>query len=464
MKKTITLTLLLFSLFSFSQSGSLDTTFNTGTGADFQVNSIATQADGKILIGGGFTSYNGVTQNRITRLNTDGSLDTTFNPGTGANVRVLTIAIQADGKILIGGYFTSYNGVAQNYIARLNTNGTLDTTFNSGMGANSSVESIATQVDGKILIGGGFTSYNGVARNHIARLNADGSLDTTFNPGTGANNLVTSIAIQADGKILIGGWFTSYNGAARNYIARLNTNGNFDTAFNLGTGANGSIWSIAIQADGKILIGGAITTYNGVAQNNIARLNTNGILDTAFNLGTGANAGVDSIAIQADGKILFGGYFTSYNGVARNHISRLNLDGSLDTTFNSGTGANSTVLSFALQTDGKILIIGDFTSYNGVTQNYIARLNVNVLSKEDFLTEATIKVYPNPSSHSLFVSQKDKHSLIVKITDLNGKELFTKEISTNENIDISNYTNGMYLVEVIDKTTNQKNTYIIIKN
>lgn len=134
------------------------------------------------MIGGGFTAFNGASRNYIARLNADGSLDTSFNPGTGRNRWVDTTAIQADGKILIGGDFTSYNGTSINRIARLNEDGSLDTSFNPGTGAGNWVFTTALQPDGKILIGGFFTSYNSISRSGIARLNADGSLETSFNP------------------------------------------------------------------------------------------------------------------------------------------------------------------------------------------------------------------------------------------------------------------------------------------
>jgi uncharacterized delta-60 repeat protein len=381
--------------------GSVDTSFlNTSTGADNDsVNTIAIQADGKVLIGGFFTSYNGVGRNRLARLNADGSLDTSFlNTGTGANSGVLTIAHQPDGKVLIGGEFTSYNGTARNRVARLNADGSVDTSFlNSGMGANDSVNIIALQPDGKVLIGGFFTSYNGVGRNRIARLNLDGSLDTTFlNTATAADNdSVNTIALQPDGKILIGGVFTSYNGVGRNRVARLNADGSVDTSFlNTGTGANNTVFAIAVQPDGKILIGGFFTSYNGTTRNSIARLNADGSLDTSFlNTGTGANSGVLTIAHQPDGKVLIGGGFMTYNGVGRNRVARLNADGSVDTSFNPGTGANSGVLTIALQPDSKVLIGGVFTSVDTYTRDRIARLeNTPKVASGVMLTSN-----PNPS-------------------------------------------------------------------
>jgi uncharacterized delta-60 repeat protein len=361
-------------------NGSLDTSFNPGTGTTGTVFSIAFQPDGKVLIGGVFFSYNGTARNRIARLNTDGSLDTTFNPGTGvlggSFPGVNSLALQPDGKVLIGGYFFSYNGTSRNSIARLNADGSLDATFNPGTGANNEIKALALQPDGKVLIGGQFTSYNSISRNRIARLNGDGSLDSSFNPGTGASDIVFSFSLQPDGKVLIGGRFSSYNGTSRNSIARLNANGNLDSTFNPGIGTF-DVYSLALQPDGKVIIGGSFGGYNGTTRIRIALVNPDGSLDISFNSGSGANSEVRSIAYQPDGKVLIGGFFTRYNDTVRNRIARLNSDGSLDTIFNTGTGANGTVQSLALQPDGKVLIGGEFTSYNGTTRNHIARLQAD---------------------------------------------------------------------------------------
>ena len=357
--------------------GSLDAGFDPGTGAGSSVLSTVVQTDGKIIIGGTFTSYNGTGRNRIARLNADGSLDTGFDPGTGASSTVLTTVVQADGKIIIGGYFTSYNGTGRSRIARLNADGSLDTGFNPGMGANGAVEAIAVRSDGKIIIGGQFTSYSGTGRNRIARLNADGSLDTGFDPGTGASSTVLTTVVQADGKIIIGGLFTSYNGTGRNRIARLNVDGTLDTGFDPGTGAGNDVQSIALQADGKIFIGGTFSSYNGTARGKVARLNSDGSLDIGYDSATGVDNMVLSSALQADGKIIIGGLFTSYNGAGQRSVARLNADGSLDTGFNPGTGANGTVETITAQADGKVIIGGTFSRYNGTRRNCIARLNAD---------------------------------------------------------------------------------------
>jgi uncharacterized delta-60 repeat protein len=358
-----------------NSDGSLDMTFNVGTGASSTIRTTALQSDGKVIIGGNFNSYNGIVINTITRLNSDGSRDTTFDVGTGANATIRTTSIQSDGKVIIGGDFTLYNGTGINRIARLNSDGSLDTTFNVGTGANNIVWTTPIQSDGKVIIGGQFTSYNGTGINRIARLNSDGSLDTTFNVGTGANNTVQTTSIQSDGKVIIGGQFASYNGTGINGIARLNSDGSLDTTFNVGTGANNIVWTTSIQSDGKVIIGGDFTLYNGTGINRIARLNSDGSLDTTFDVGTGANSSVLTTSIQSDGKVIIGGNFTSYNGTSINRIARLNSDGGLDATFDVGTGANSSVLTTSIQSDGKVIIGGNFTSYNGTSINRIARLN-----------------------------------------------------------------------------------------
>ncbi len=399
----IIFTMALSPSYNFAQSPvTLDASFNPGTGADNTVHSMAIQSDGKIVIVGNFTSYNGTSINRVARLNTDGTLDATFNPGgTGANAEVYALAVQSDGKILIGGLFTTYNGTARQYLARLNTDGTLDATFPGGSAPNNFVLSIAVQSDGKILIGGYFTSF----KVRIARLNADGTWDATFNPGSGPNSNIWSIAVQSDGKILIGGIYSTYNGATvgRN-IARLNADGTLDASFNPGGSGcsmpDGYIYSVAIQSDGKILIGGMFGSYNGTTITRIARLNADGTLDASFNPGTGANATVRSIVIQSDGKILIGGDFTSYNGTTQNRIARLNADGTLDATFDTGTGVDNTISRIAIQSDGKILICGSFTSYNGTAINRIARLlwditpsiAVNSLSSTNLCTGNNVTV------------------------------------------------------------------------
>jgi uncharacterized delta-60 repeat protein len=309
-----------------NEDGSVDSIFKTITNG--LVYSVAVQPDGKILLGGLFTSVNGNTRNGIVRLEADGSVEnpSSFSPGAGADNVVYAVALQPDGKILLGGLFENIQGTPRKGIARLLADGSLDTDFDPGAGFDDAVYSLAVQADGAIVVGGVFEDIDGTARNRIARLEADGDHDTTFNPGSGADERVTSVAVQPDGKILLGGWFSSYNGTPRNRIVRILATGAIDTTFDPGSGANDHIYSMALQTDGKILVGGLFQTINGTARNRIARLNVGGSVDTTFNPGTGADGEVNAVALKEDGSILLGGLFQFVDGLARNGVARLEND------------------------------------------------------------------------------------------------------------------------------------------
>jgi uncharacterized delta-60 repeat protein len=355
-------------------AGQVDKSYNPKAGANNFVNAIALQTNESLIIGGDFTTVNQVSRNRLARLSADGFLDGLFNLGTGPNGSVRALALQGDGKIIIGGSFTVVHGLNRNYIARLNTDGSLDTFFDPSAGADNPVYAIALQSDGRVLIGGDFANVNGVSRNYIARLNANGALDLTFNPGAGPNGTVYAIAVQRDGRMVIGGSFTAVNNVRQNGYARLHPDGSLDSSINPGTGTDGSVRAVAIQSDGKVVIGGVFTSVNGANVNRLARLNPDGSLDTAFNVGSGANNAVYAIALQLDEKLVVGGDFTQFNGISRTRITRLRQDGSVDPTINFGTGANSFVSAIAIQADRKIVIGGGFTQVNGLPRNYIARL------------------------------------------------------------------------------------------
>lgn len=428
MKNIIFLLLLHFSLLSNAQPGTLDPTFNNGPNLINYgiVHSIAIQPDGKIIVGGSFYFNNGKWVQNLTRLNVDGSVDISFNIGTGLNDTVKAIVLQPDGKIIIAGEFYNYDGIHINRIARLNTDGSIDTSFNPGIGPNDDILNLSLQSDGKIIIGGSLYTYNDIAINRMARLNTDGSLDTTFNLGIVPTTWIRRTLIQPDGKILVVGRFTYDNGR----IARLNTDGSLDTTFTIGT-SEYHVNSILLQPDGKIIIGGDFLNINGSEKNNIARLNTDGTVDTSFNPGlifvydnNGVNLGgnISTMSLQKDGKIIIGGWFHDINGTIRNNIARLNADGSLDLSFapitgtpNRDIGANYSVDSSAIQLDGKIIIGGQFTGYDGIPTNIIIRLNNNLLPPIAFpqsvCTNATVadlsatgtdlKWYTNPAGNAV---------------------------------------------------------------
>lgn len=368
--------------------GSIDATFKTvNTDAGFAgaedgsgIRNIAVQSDGKIIVGGYFTKYNNSTVNGIVRLNADGTRDVDFNTGTGFDGLVMTIAVQSDGKIIVGGIFTKYKDSAAQNIVRLNTDGTLDVDFNTGTGFtgsgdNSGVYSIAIQSDSKIIVGGIFAKYKDSDAKNIARLNTYGTLDDSFNTGIGFDASVLTIAVQSDGRIIVSGFFTKYNGKTINRVARLDSAGLIDDTFNTGGGPNSQVLGLIIQPSGKIIIRGTFTKYNGTDVNKIARINSDGSLDAYFIKGTGFNNDIYTMAAQPDGKIIVGGFFTKYNDIVINKLARINEDGVLDEKFIVGEGFSNSVDCLGFQPDGKIIVGGNFTEYNDISAINLIRLN-----------------------------------------------------------------------------------------
>lgn len=371
--------------------GTLDTEFDPN--ANNGVTALAVQRDGKLIVGGHFTTLqpfgsDSATRNHAARLNVDGTLDSEFFPNT--NGSVYEVAVQPDGAILIGGAFNTAWGrgsgsTLRGNAARFLTDGTLDPDFNPNF--NAQVDAFAFPSDGKLIVGGYFTraqppgSVTSIVRNRLARLNASGSLDADFEVSAGGRILVT--AVQADGKLIVGGSFTNIGGETHNYLARLNPDGSVDSSYK--PDFNGQVYALAMQPDGKVIVGGAFTTIGGEPRSRIARLNPSGTIDSEFH--PNLNGNVAALILQPDGKILVGGGFTAAQPigatepVARTYLLRLNANGTLDTAFNPGPNADISFL--ALLPDGKIVATGLFSSFTpnaGTTttgRNFIARLNAD---------------------------------------------------------------------------------------
>ncbi len=362
--------------------GSPDNTGEAGrTGPDGRVRETSVQPDGRLLIVGDFASVNGVARGGLARLLPDGALDDSFLQGwAGANRGAYTLALQSDGKVVIGGDLDTFNGIARKGIARVNADGALDESFAPILGGKArAVYSLALQSDGKILIGGSFTSINGLARTNLARLNPDGSSDSSFvgSVSGGSSDGVEVLVLQPDGRIVIGGFFSVVNGVSRNRIARLHSDGSLDTSFLNGlSGGDQVVWAIAVQSDGKVVVGGGFESFNGVARKYLARLNVNGSLDPTFLAGlAGPSGGVDCLALQSDGKILVSGGFSSLNDVARGNLARLNANGSLDSSFLEGlAGADQKVWHLAVLPDSRLFIGGEFAAVNGLPRRSVARV------------------------------------------------------------------------------------------
>jgi uncharacterized delta-60 repeat protein len=279
---------------------------------------------------------------------------------------VYAVALQKDGKVIIGGAFTNVAGGVRRCVARLNANGSLDSSFNPSSGvqqgfSQAAVYAIAVQEDGEIVIGGDFDTANGAIRYGIARLWPDGSTDTSFNLGLSTSAIVFSLLMQNDGKLIAGGgnsW----------YVSRYQTNGVPDFS----TFMSNVVTSVALQSDGKIIVGGQF-------KYGVVRLNANGTRDTNFNLGwAGLPQAPMSVAVQSDGRIIAGGSFTSFNGFNRRGVVRLNDDGTMDTSFDPGAGPDGTVRAVVTLMNGACLIGGEFASVDGCEWHGIARLNGDV--------------------------------------------------------------------------------------
>jgi uncharacterized delta-60 repeat protein len=413
-------------IYDAERPGSVDFSFDPARAfsdsfTSFPISSLAPQPDGKVLLSLR-QNVPGALSGRptsVVRLNADGSLDDAFEfimrfrwfGDIGAVYSAVEVfAPQADGKILIGGIFStqavqhldpgeaSFHG-----IARLNPDGTLDETFDSGTGVTDGVvQAISQQPDGKVIIGGMFATVNGVSRIGMARLNATGELDLSFESGTGfaftGNSFsaydrspgIHSIIVQPDGKILAAGSFTNYQGTARLGIARLNPDGSLDGTFDPARGpalGGGSavtpfLGSMVLQADRRIVVGGLFDTFAGVARPNVARLNPDGSLDPSFarDLQIEDSSTPTLLAGQPDGRILLAnnsGYSTSNNSLQRSSLARLNPDGSLDSSFDAGTGEDTCCDIFALGVlpDGRLLVGGGFDLFDDVPRSALVRLH-----------------------------------------------------------------------------------------
>jgi uncharacterized delta-60 repeat protein len=498
-----------------NSDGTMDTTFNTGAGFNGNPTSVVVQPDGKVLVGGNFSTYSGSTANRIVRLTASGTIDPTFPTASGANNIVYSVASSgSNGRIVIGGTLTTYSGSTVNYFAVLTSSGSIDSTFNVGTGFDNQVRAVAIQPDNKILAIGTFQNYSGSPALGVARMNPDGTLDNTlniprgFNAGTsGANitvsgsnlyfpsvrspyvpymgvvdssgtptttyyntprsafngNVYTSLKIANSSSILVAGNFTAYTTASVSRSVLLKLDGTIDTSFHSGTGSgagfNAAVWSLAQQTDGKILATGDFTSYSGSAVNRIVRLNLNGTIDTTFNVGTGLDSTGQVIKQLANGQVAVGGSFSTYNGTTRLRLVRINSNGTIDTGFSVGTGLDNICYAIEEQSDSSLIVAGAFTTYNGATANRIARINTNGALNGTFTGTANNTIYALKTLTTGYTlvggtftsfNSNTSASMIVKITGSTGAfdpTFATSSIVNNPDVRaIAALTNGQIMV------------------
>jgi uncharacterized delta-60 repeat protein len=352
--------------------GARDTSFNPVIGHYGRVHTMARQADGKVIVAGEFTGFNGVSTIPMVRTNSDGTLDPSYNTGTGFNAIPTRMVVQPDGKLLVIGLFTSYNGTNVPGIVRLMSDGTIDPSFSITLNAGSSILWFEVQSSGQIYIAGDFSTVNGTSRAGVARIDAAGTLDTGFNALIGGSPYISAVAVQPDGKVLIGGSFSGVGGFNRSNFVRVDSTGALDQSFNP---SGGSAERIVLTPSGKILTASA---YGGT----ILRRNLNGTTDSSFATGSfqltstsSSYTRIDSILANADGSVIVGGNFDMVGTTSRTGIVRLAPNGSLDGFF-LPKGADGQVRTVIEACADKVLIGGDFTRVQTTTKAGIARLNI----------------------------------------------------------------------------------------
>ncbi|MEY2497600.1 MAG: large repetitive protein [Verrucomicrobiota bacterium] len=343
------------------------------------ITSAASQSDGKLLIAGPFSSIGTTPRAGIARLESDGSLDLTFDPGMGANGPIGLLAVQQDGKVVMAGDFTAVAGTMRNRIARLDPDGTLDQSFNPGAGPNDGINALLIGADGKSVLGGRFEMFNGLTRHFLARLNQDGSLDATFDAGRYFAGIlpqgVTDIAFYPDGRLIVAGFFTAQG---KSDLVRVAADGTVDQSLPNGL----SIQGIAVQPDGKIYVSGYVGPNPSPA---LRRFYPDGTLDNSFRPAPARFR--EMLRVQPDGKLLSVG--------TSGPIVRFSQDGSIDSSFGpvqagSSGGTGSSFRALDLRPDGRIILAGTFDTVNGSPRSGVVRLFQNGQVDPSFVPEAGI--------------------------------------------------------------------------
>ena len=370
--------------------GTLDTTFisNLGTGFNGSVNAIVIQNDGKIVVGGNFTTVNGNAALNIARLNSDGSFDSAFTslvPNLGGPVYAL--AKFSDGRIIVGGSFSgacasfTYN----NLVAIDPTTGCAISNFVNSLspsGVNGVVRGMAVDSSDNVYITGDFTSVSGSAAVRLAKIKNDGTLQSDLNTTTSVGKFglgSVGLAVNwANNLLTVGGNFSSIGaGTAQQKTFQINTSSStLNSTFNIGnSGFDNPVYALAAGPSNSVYAGGNFTSYKSQSVSRFVRLSSNGTLDTAFGA-PGFNNDVFAVLVQSDGNIVVAGSFTVVGSKTTGRLTRLTSLGAFDTFFKSfdQAGLNATAQALAVDSSQYLYVGGDFTSYNGTSVAHLIRL------------------------------------------------------------------------------------------
>ena len=356
-------------------NGTADASFNTGAGASLggggngsgYGNDYALQPDGKLLVGGSFDTFGTAPAASVVRLNPNGSVDAGFSVGTGVDAingdAVYGVAVQPDGKIVVGGYFADFNGQVANGLARVNANGSVDAGFASPLQSSSAVENVVVQPDGKIIVSGDLYLSGATTSAGLVRLLPSGALDPAFSLA-GFNSFTISLVttsyadqglvLQPDGKLLVAGSFRTATRAVN--VVRLNANGTLDGTFQAAGGSDEAPRTLGLETNGTVLVGGAFDTFGGT-ENNLNRLAATGAIDAAYRPTLQLPGTVAAVVRQADGKLVAGGDFTEINGVPVHRLARFSAAGGFEAAYSAAAGVlPGRVNKLLLQPDGKLLV------------------------------------------------------------------------------------------------------------
>lgn len=433
---------------------------------EFPLTRVLPLSNGKVLFFGSLHNPLHTTLSGVVRLNADGSWDDSFDgPDFDQDyyLKIRAAVELPDGKYLVGGQFQDFsNGVNQRGIIRLNNDGSQDMSFDAGFEINPTINAIALQPDGRILIAGGYgTMSHGTG---ITRLLPDGTVDATFDAGQAPTN-IRDIKVLPNGQILVAGRFSNWSGG----LAVLNPDGSRDLSFvHSGYIHSSNVFDdiyprTAIQPDGKIVVAGLQTS--SIVK--IMRYNADFTVDTDFHAATNAQInGVypTGVAIQNDGKIIVTGYFlNAYDGDSSvSGVMRLNADGTLDETFDTAEGFGNSTLVYhcALQADGKILVVTENASYQGEglrlsdgwpTNQVVIRLNGDAsgVSVAEHYAPFVFELFPNPASDMLFLRNLPTGA-VVSMVDMTGRVLLEQRATIDRlQLPVTEQAPGVYLVSVL---------------
>ncbi|MBK7946076.1 MAG: hypothetical protein IPJ85_12585 [Flavobacteriales bacterium] len=358
----------------FDSFGQLDTTFASNGGPNGPVSALDIAVDGSIWITGVFSAYAGVTRTRLAKVLPSGELDEAFDPGQSISFPAEHLRSGNDGTLLIAGGFVQYRGVACDGMAVLSSTGDPLLLVGTGSGTSGNILDVVYRPGERIIIAGYVNRWLDEPCRYMEALMSDGSLDLSFNTCTGANGRVGALAVQPDGRIVIGGEFTRYNGTLRRRLARLEADGDLDLSFDPRDGADGSVESVSVQADGRLLLTGSFNRIQNIERRSIARLLPTGDLDTTFQ--TYLSGYVSCALILPDGRILIAGGLQVFGDTISRPMLMLHPNGSVDESFDAGVTGNSfPARQIMLQPDGRILVVGQFIQWNGAVARGIVRLN-----------------------------------------------------------------------------------------